>query len=196
MKRLDSFVAAVFAALLLAPVSAHAHTGVGPTSGFSNGLLHPFSGIDHLCAMIAVGLWAAQQGKRAVWAVPLAFVATMGLGGALGMAGLSLPYVEQGIAASVLVLGILIAAAARLPLVAGVLLVAAFAVFHGHAHGAEMPRTASGLSYGAGFIVATALLHGCGVGLGLSLKKLDRPRVLRLTGAAVALCGIALFWTR
>jgi urease accessory protein len=196
VKRLDSIVAASFAAFLLAPAPALAHTGVGPTSGFANGFLHPLGGVDHLCAMIAVGLWAAQQGKRAVWAIPLAFVSTMALGGALGMAGLSFPYVEQGIAASVLVLGILIASAARLPLVAGALLVAAFAVFHGHAHGAEMPRTASGLEYGAGFVVATALLHACGVALGLSLKKLDRPRALRLTGAAVALCGVALFWTR
>jgi len=191
MVRLKRFVCA--AAVLLAGTPALAHVGVGPTSGFSNGFLHPLGGFDHLCAMIAVGLWAAQQGKRAVWAVPLAFMAMMALGGALGMAGLALPFVEQGIAASVLVLGVLIAAAARLPLAAGVLLVAAFAVFHGHAHGAEMPRTASGLAYGAGFVAATALLHAFGVGLGLSLKKLDKPRVLRLAGAAVAMCGVALF---
>jgi urease accessory protein len=146
--------------------------------------------------MVAVGLWAAQQGKRAVWAVPLAFVATMALGGALGMAGLALPYVEQGIAASVLVLGVLIAAAARLPLAAGMLLVAVFALFHGHAHGAEMPSTASGLAYGAGFVAATALLHACGVGLGLTLKKLERPAALRFAGAAVALCGVGLLLAR
>jgi urease accessory protein len=143
--------------------------------------------------MIAVGLWAAQQGKRAVWAVPLAFTATMALGGALGMAGVALPFAERGIAASVLVLGVLIAAAARLPLASGVLLVAVFAVFHGHAHGAEMPRTASGLAYGAGFVAATASLHALGIAIGLSLEKLDRPRVARLAGAAVALCGAVLF---
>jgi urease accessory protein len=187
--KIFSFVAAA----LLAAVPAFAHVGAGPTSGFGNGLLHPIGGIDHLCAMIAVGLWAAQQGKRALWAVPLAFMSMMALGGALGMAGFSLPFVEQGIAASVLVLGVLIAAAARLPLAAGVLLVAAFAVFHGHAHGAEMPRTVSGLAYGAGFIAATALLHAGGIALGLSLKKLDKPRGLRLAGAAIAMCGVALF---
>ena len=182
-----------FAVVLFACTPAFAHVGVGPTGGFLNGFLHPLGGIDHLCAMLAVGLWAAQQGKRAVWAVPLAFVAMMGLGGALGMAGVSLPLAEQGIAASVLILGVLVAAAARLPLAAGTLLVAIFAVFHGHAHGAEMPQTASGLAYGAGFVAATALLHASGVALGLSLKKLNKPRVLRLVGAAVAACGVVLF---
>jgi urease accessory protein len=194
MKRLNKFLSV--AALLLASPPAFAHVGAGPTSGFANGLLHPIGGIDHLAAMIAVGLWAAQQGKRAVWAVPLAFLSMMALGGAAGAAGRSLPFVEQGIAASVLVLGVLIAAAARLPLAAGVLLVAAFAVFHGHAHGAEMPPTVSGLAYGAGFLAATASLQACGVALGLSLKVLDKPRALRLAGAAVAMCGIALLRTR
>jgi urease accessory protein len=196
MTRQEKVGLAALAAVALAPVPAFAHVGVGPTSGFGNGLLHPLTGIDHLAAMVAVGLWAAQQGKRAVWAVPLAFVATMALGGALGMAGLALPYVEQGIAASVLVLGVLIAAAARLPLAAGMLLVAVFALFHGHAHGAEMPSTASGLAYGAGFVAATALLHACGVGLGLTLKKLERPAALRFAGAAVALCGVGLLLAR
>ena len=191
MTRLKRF--APVAAVLLASTPAFAHVGAGPASGFGNGLLHPLCGIDHLAAMIAVGLWAAQQGKRAVWAVPLAFVTVMALGGAVGMAGHTLPFAEQGIAASVLVLGVLIAAAARLPLAAGVLLVATFAFFHGHAHGAEMPSTASGLAYGAGFIAATASLHLCGIAIGLSLKRLDKPRVLRLAGAAVALCGVALF---
>ena len=191
MTRLKIFFSA--AAALLVATPALAHVGAGPAGGFGNGLLHPLGGIDHLCAMIAVGLWAAQQGKRALWAAPLAFISMMALGGALGMAGVSLPFAEQGIAASVLVLGILIAAAVRLPLAAGVLLVAAFAVFHGHAHGAEMPRTVSGLAYGAGFIAATALLHLCGIAIGLSLKKLDKPRVLRFAGAAVATCGAVLF---
>jgi urease accessory protein len=196
MARSKIFSPVAAAAALLIPTLAFAHVGVGPTSGFGNGLLHPISGLDHLCAMIAVGLWAAQQGKRALWAVPLAFVSMMALGGALGMAGRSLPFVEQGIAASLLVLGVLIASAARLPLAAGVLLVGTFAVFHGHAHGAEMPATSSGLAYGAGFIAATAMLHGCGIALGLAFQKLDKPRVLRFAGAAVALCGVALFLTK
>jgi urease accessory protein len=189
MRNLQRF--GLLAAAMTAAAPAFAHTGVGPAAGFGRGFMHPLGGIDHLAAMIAVGLWAAQQGKRALWSVPLAFVAMMALGGAIGMAGVSLPFVEQGIAASALVLGVLIAAAARLPLAAGVLLVAAFAVFHGHAHGAEMPATASGLAYGAGFIAATALLHAVGAALGVVLRKLGRPRVLRLAGAAVVFCGCA-----
>jgi urease accessory protein len=182
-----------FAAVVLtASAPAFAHVGAGPATGFGCGFLHPLGGIDHLAAMLAVGLWSAQQGKRAVWAVPLAFAGTMVLGGALGMAGHALPFAEQGVAASVLVLGLLVAAAARLPLAAGVLLVGTFAFFHGHAHGAEAPSTVSGLAYGAGFTAATCLLLSGGVALGLTLKALGKPRVLRFAGAAIATCGVAL----
>lgn len=194
MTRLKLFL--IVAAVSLAGTPAFAHPGHALAGGLAGGFLHPLSGIDHLCAMIAVGLWAAQQGKRAVWTAPLAFMSMMGLGGALGMAGFPLPFVEQGIAASVLVLGVLIAAAASLPPTAGVPLVAAFAVFHGHAHGAQTPAAASGLAYGAGFVAATALLHACGIALGLSLKKLDKPRVLRLAGAAIAAFGFLLILAR
>jgi urease accessory protein len=121
------------------PALAQAHPQIGNSAGFARGLAHPMSGSDHICAMIAVGLWAAQRGDRALWLVPLVFVLAMTIGGILGMAAISLPFVEPGIAASVLVLGILIAAAVRLPLIASVLLVGLFALFHGHAHGSEMP---------------------------------------------------------
>ena len=137
----------LLAALLLAPTLAHAHTGVGDTSGFAHGFGHPLTGLDHLLAMIAVGLWAAQIGGRALWAVPLTFVSIMAVGGALGIAGVPVPFVEQGIATSVLLLGLLIAFAVRMPLGFSVPLVALFAICHGHAHGAEMVASVSGLTY-------------------------------------------------
>jgi urease accessory protein len=183
---------AALTAITLAPRLAFAHTGVGEPSGFWNGVAHPVTGLDHICAMFAVGLWAAQRGGRAIWIVPLAFVTVMALGGLLGMAAISLPMVEQGIAASVLVLGVLIAAAVRLPLLAGAILVGVFALFHGHAHGAEMPSTASGLEYGLGFTAATASLHFCGIGTGLLARRYNAQRLVRVAGGAIAACGLIL----
>jgi urease accessory protein len=182
----------LLAALIFLPSLAHAHTGVGATTGFAHGLAHPLTGLDHLCAMIAVGLWAAQRGGRALWLVPLAFVSVMTLGAMLGMAGLALPFVEQGIIASVLVLGVLIAAAVRLPLAASVILVGLFALCHGHAHGAEMPDTASGFIYGLGFVISTACLHLAGIGWGLAMQKIAAAQVARWTGGAIAVCGLYL----
>jgi urease accessory protein len=142
--------------------------------------------------MIAVGLWARQLGGRALWAVPATFVGIMVAGGILGMAGVEFGLVEQGIVGSVLILGLLIAAACRLPLWASVPLVALFAVCHGYAHGAEMPADASGLAYAAGFVVATALLHACGIGLGMVLQRLSQPLLIRVAGAACAVCGLVM----
>jgi urease accessory protein len=176
-------------ATLMVPSLAHAHVGVGETSGFLQGLGHPLSGLDHICAMIAVGLWAAQMGGRSIWAVPLTFVGVMALGGFLGMMGVNLPLVETGIIISVLALGVFVAASVRLPLVASVTLVGLFAAFHGHAHGSEMPAAASGLAYATGFIVATALLHALGIGLGITIQRLARPQIVRFAGIAIALCG-------
>ncbi len=181
-----------FAALLLVPTFAHAHVGVGPTHGFLPGVAHPFSGLDHLCAMMAVGLWAAQRGGRALWAIPLSFLSVMVLGAALGMAGVSIPFVEQGIIASVLLLGVLVAASVRLPVVASAILVGLFALFHGHAHGTEMPVTASGFAYGAGFLAATTLLHAAGLGLGMTLQRVASSTWVRALGGAVACCGLYL----
>ena len=155
-------------------------------------MTHPVSGLDHICAMIAVGLWAAQRGGRGVWLIPLTFVSVMALGGFLGMAGVSVPFVEEGIVVSVLVLGVLIAAAVRLPLVTSVIVVGLFAIFHGHAHGAEMPQSASGLAYGLGFVMATALLHACGIGLAWLVTQLGQVRLVRFAGFAIALCGAYL----
>ncbi|HTQ40065.1 MAG TPA: HupE/UreJ family protein [Pirellulales bacterium] len=176
----------------LFPSVAHAHTGIGETSGFMNGVIHPVTGLDHICAMVAVGLWAAQRGGKAIWLVPLTFVSVMALGGWLGMMGHALPFVEQGIVASVLILGVLIAAAIRLPLLVSVLIVGLFALFHGHAHGAEMPDTASGLLYGLGFIFSTLLLHLCGIALGLSAQRFGTPQLIRYAGVAIIGCGLFL----
>jgi urease accessory protein len=150
--------------------------------------------LDHLLAMIAVGLWAAQMGGRALWAVPTAFVAVMALGGALGMGGVGLPFVEQGILLSVVALGVLIAAAVtKMPLVASASVVGLFALFHGHAHGTEMPADTSGLFYGIGFAVSTALLHAAGIGLGFGMKKIANENWVRAAGAAVVVAGVCLW---
>jgi urease accessory protein len=172
---------------LLCPVLAQAHPGHDVTWDFAGGFAHPLSGWDHLLAMIAVGLWAAQLGGRARWLVPAAFVGVMALATAYGHFMGAIPGTEQGIAASILVLGLLIASTARLPVAAGMALVGCFAVFHGLAHGAEMPATAGGFSYGAGFMLATALLHAVGLRLGFALKSW--PKVEALAGGVVAVVG-------
>ena len=193
MKRLP-LLPKICTLLLLFPALAQAHPGHDGhelTWDFSGGFAHPMSGWDHLLAMIAVGLWAAQLGGRARWLVPSSFVGVMALAAALGHFVGTLPGTEQGIAASILVLGLLIAMTARLPIAAGMALVGVFAIFHGVAHGAEIPATAGGFGYGAGFVVATTLLHGVGLGLGFALKKL--PAVARLAGGAVAVAGALAF---
>jgi urease accessory protein len=190
-KRISLLVLSACASL--APIVAHAHHLPGENGGFAAGLNHPIHGLDHILAMVAVGIWAAQLGGRALWVVPAAFVAAMAGGGALGMMGLQLPGVETGILVSVLVLGLLIAAGARLPLAASAALVGLFAIFHGHAHGMEIPAASSGLAYALGFVVATACLHACGVALGcLAQKRLPVP-TLRYAGAAIALGGLCLW---
>lgn len=174
---------------------AFAHTGRGDTVGFFRGFLHPFSGVDHVLAMVAVGLFAASLGGRALWLVPLSFVSMMAFGGAMGMAGVSLPFVEIGIGLSVVVLGTAVAAGFDLPVATAMALVGFFAIFHGHAHGAEMPQTASGLEYGSGFVIATATLHAIGIGLGIAIGSLSltfRRSILQTAGAGMALAGVAI----
>lgn len=189
MKKLPMhLLLATLCAICFLPISAFAHTGVGQTSGFIAGFSHPVGGADHLLAMIAVGLWAAQMGVRAVLAMPGAFVSMMIVGGVLGMSGVHVPYIEEGILISVLVLGVLIAGAFRLPLAISGILVGIFAVFHGHAHGAEMPIAIGAVSYSAGFALATALLHAVGILAGMGLQK----KITRFAGCAIALSGIYL----
>jgi urease accessory protein len=196
MKRIGSGLSLAAAVVMALPATALAHTGHMEPGGFLHGFAHPLGGADHLLAMIAVGLWAAQIGGRALWALPLAFVGTMILGGLYGMAGLPLPSVELGILGSVLVLGGLIALQPRLPVAACAAIVALFAVFHGFAHGVEMPEAASPQAYGLGFALATALLHGAGIALILAVKALVRGMAGRLTvrgsGALIGLGGVAL----
>ena len=145
-------------ALCLAPTAAVAHVGVGSTSGFVHGFMHPLSGLDHQLAMILVGLFAYRIGGRALWLVPLTFVSVMALGGFLGVMAVPIPFVEVGIAVSVVVLGAIVAIGVRAPLAVAIGAVGLFAIFHGHAHGSEMPLDVSGLEYGVGFMLATAML--------------------------------------
>lgn len=178
--------------VLASAVPAAAHVGIGTTAGFVAGAAHPLSGLDHVLAMTAVGLWASMLGGRALWAVPSAFVAAMVAGGFLGLAGVSFPLAEFMIGLSVLVLGALVAMNVRLPVAVGMMVVAAFAVAHGHAHGAEMPAAAGAVSYAAGFVTATAALHAFGLGLGIAAQRLVAPAVARLAGLIVAALGLSL----
>ncbi|HEY8567142.1 MAG TPA: HupE/UreJ family protein [Beijerinckiaceae bacterium] len=190
--RVRSGLALAALASVLAAEPALAHTGVGATHGFVAGLTHPLFGLDHVCAMVAVGLWAALAGGRAVWAWPLAFVGVMVAGALLGLAGLSLPGVEVMIAGSVFAFGIAVALRAPLPVLVGAVICGLFALFHGHAHGTELPAEASAALYVAGFALATALLHAVGLSLGLLLARLDRVWTPRLVGSAVAATGMVL----
>jgi urease accessory protein len=174
-------------ALLLSPTLAFAHAG-HDHSGLLAGLAHPVFGLDHLLAMLAVGLWAAQQHGAARWALPLTFVGSMLVGGLLGFKGLEIPLMETGIAASVLAFGLLVAVAIRLPMVIAVGLTALFALTHGVAHGLELPALSSPWGYAAGFVLATAALHGCGYLLVRLLPQAAAPLV-RVLGAASALSG-------
>ena len=153
-----------------------------------------FRSLDHVLVMVAVGLFAAQLGERALWLVPLAFLSMMVAGGALAAGGVDLPLVEVAIALSVVVLGIAVAIGWRMPIAAAMALAGVFAIFHGHAHAAEMAHSVSGLEYGFGFVLATAMMHGAGIGLGLSVGRLGEAsgrRILRLAGSAMAVAGVA-----
>ncbi len=181
--------------LTLAPTLAFAHTGIGDAHGFTHGFMHPITGLDHVLAMVTVGIFAWQLGGRAVWAVPATFVALMAVGGALGISGVDVPFVEIGIALSVVVLGAAVAFGVKAPLVAAMAVVGLFAVFHGHAHGAEMPESADGLAYGFGFMLATAILHLVGLAAGIAIGRFGETHgqvFVRGTGAAVAVAGVAL----
>ncbi len=180
-------------AFALVPALAHAHPGHGAeTGGIGWGLAHPFSGLDHVLAMIAVGLWAVQLGKPALWLLPIAFVGSMAAGTALGMNGVQLPFVEPMILASVLCLGTMVALSKRLPLGAGALLVAVAAVFHGQAHGSEIPAGAHGMLAVSGLIAASAALHAAGIATGLMLQHSAHKRAIRTAGAAIFSVAILL----
>jgi urease accessory protein len=188
---MNPFVTRIVAAavLVLLPGAALAHPG-HHDAGFAHGLMHPLGGLDHVLAMVAVGLYAALLGGRALFMVPATFVGVMAFGGTLGAAGFPLPYTEIGIAGSVVVLGLTVALRVSLPTVAAMALAGVFAIFHGHAHGAEMPQGA--LVYAAGFLLATAALHCAGIAIGLAAGKLGGRRIAQAAGGAMALAGVAI----
>jgi urease accessory protein len=181
------------AALLLLAIPALAHTGQGDTtSGFLAGFLHPITGIDHLLAMLAVGMWGAQLGMPALWVLPVAFPMVMAVGGALGILGVPLPASEPAIVLSVLLLGAVIAFGRKPPLVFAAALVAFFAIFHGYAHGRELPEAASAIGFSAGFVLATGCIHLTGIGIGFVTKLPRGELLLRAGGAAIAMAGVFL----
>ena len=175
--------------MALVPVLAQAHPGHSLGLGFYAGLLHPWSGLDHLLAMLAVGIWAAQLGGRMSWALPACFVMLMLVGAGLGFVDVEVGAVEQGLAASVLILGVLIASNTRAPLSLSMLLTGCFAIFHGYAHGAEMPVQSSPLSYLSGFVLSTSCLHLIGLTVG---ERLTNKVALRWAGAVIGLSGVCM----
>jgi urease accessory protein len=182
------------AAVTLAPVAAFAHAGHGEHGEFIHGFMHPLTGLDHILAMVTVGILAYQIGGRALWLVPTTFLAIMAAGGLLGVAGVSFYFVEPGIAASVVVLGIIVALALKPPVALAMAVVAVFAVFHGYAHGIEAPL-GSAATYGAGFLVATALLHAFGIAFGMLVGRIAASQGqmgYRLAGSAVAVAGLVI----
>lgn len=183
---------ALAAALTVIAAPAFAHVGIGTTSSFTAGAAHPVSGLDHITVMIAVGLWAALKGGRALWVWPAAFVGVMLIGGFIGMLQIPLPFVEPAILASVVALGLLVALAVDLPVWLGVVVIGAFALFHGHAHGAEMPETEAGFLYMAGFALSTAALHGVGIAAAIGLGRVGMKPLVRVAGAACVVIGLAL----
>lgn len=180
---------AAVAMLLTSPVQAHTTEGIA--GGFVSGFLHPIIGFDHLVAMVAVGLWGAFLGMPAIWLLPVVFPAVMAVGGAIGISGLPLPGVEVWVAGSAVVLGSCVALAWRAPLWIGTLLVGAFAVFHGHAHGTELPQAANPLAYAIGFVIATGGLHLCGIAFGWLSRYRWGEYAVRACGGAIAAVGLA-----
>lgn len=189
-------VAADLGVLLAAlwPAVAWAHAEQGRAAGFLAGLRHPVSGLDHVLAMISVGLWGAQLGAPAIWVLPVTFPMVMAFGGMLGLAGVALPGVESAIAVSGIALGLAVLTEWRPPLWLAAPVVGFFAVFHGHAHGAELPPGADGIPYSIGFVVATGTLHAMGIGVGVVHRWAWGRVALRATGAAVALVGAWFLW--
>lgn len=181
---------AFFLSAFLAATTAYAHTGGGVAGGFIGGFTHPIFGYDHLLAMLAVGIWGAQMGGSAVWSLPVTFPLIMAFGGFLGISGVPVPQVEPAIALSMLVLGLVILASWKAPEWIALILVGAFAIFHGYAHGLELPEAADPMAYAAGFVIATGLIHIVGILFGLLFAKPFDGWVARGAGGAIALAGI------
>ena len=174
--------------------SAAGHILQGEAHGFVTGFMHPISGADHVLAMVAVGLWGAQLGAPAIWVLPVAFPLVMAMGGMLGFLGVPIPGVEYGIAASAIVLGAAVAFEVRPSLVIAAFVVGCFAIFHGHAHGTELPPGQSALLYSMGFVIATGCLHAVGIGIGTAHRWALGRQILRVAGTAVAAGGVFFMW--
>ncbi len=181
--------AALAALLLLAAGPAFAHTEAGVPGGLLSGFLHPLTGLDHLVAMVAVGLWGAQLGRPGIWVLPITFPAVMALGGVLGITGVPLPATEVVVALSAVVLGFAVALSLRVPFWAAAVVVGVFAIFHGYAHGSEMPGASNALAYGLGFVTATGLLHAAGILTGVLTRWPAGAYAVRALGAGIAGLG-------
>jgi urease accessory protein len=188
MKHFRFLAVAAIAVTFAGAATAHESTGIA--GGFVSGFLHPLFGWDHVVAMVAVGLWGAFLGSPAIWILPVVFPLVMALGGALGVMGVPIPAVETGIAASAVVLGAMVAIAARPPIWIAALIVGVFAIFHGHAHGTELPNAANPLAYSIGFVVSTGLLHLSGIAFGLLVRWPAGKVAVRTVGGAIALAGV------
>jgi urease accessory protein len=185
----------LLAALIISlPTYAFAHAEGGQAAGFITGLQHPWSGLDHVLAMIAVGLWGAQLGNPAMWLLPVTFPMVMSMGAMMGLLGIPLPGIEIGIALSAILLGAMVVGEVRPNIIIAALLVGFFAIFHGHAHGTELPAGQSGLLYSMGFVIATGCLHGIGIALGLVHRWPVGKIALRGAGVFIALMGVTFLW--
>ncbi len=173
---------------------ALAHVDHGEAVGLTTGLYHPWSGLDHILAMLAVGLWGAQLGRPAIWLLPVVFPMVMAWGAFCGLVGIPVPGVEFGIALSGVVLGIMVSAEAKPPVIVAAVLVGMFAIFHGHAHGTELPDGESGLLYSLGFVIGTGLLHTGGITIGLIHRWPTGARAIRMAGVLIALGGAYFVW--
>src|SRR5262245_4700742 len=192
--RISYLVSRIAILIAVYPATAFAHQQQGEATGFLTGFRHPISGVDHVLAMVAVGLWGAQLGAPAIWVLPVAFPLVMAMGGMLGLMGVPVPGIEYGIATSAILLGAAVMFEVRPPLVVTALLVGVFAIFHGHAHGTELPPGQSALLYSMGFVMATGCLHTMGIGIGAIHRWTWGLKLLRAAGAAVAAGGVFFMW--
>lgn len=180
--------------LVVLPSTASAHSEAGNVGGFLSGFKHPLTGLDHIVAMVAVGLWGAFLGGRAMWTLPVVFPVVMALGGALGVLGVPLPGVEYGIALSGIILGLMVSFAAKPALWVAAVIVGVFAIFHGHAHGAEMPKSSNAMTFAIGFVISTGLLHLCGIAFGLLVRWPWGRIAIRAAGGVIAAVGFGFLF--
>ena len=194
LKRIPWVIPALALLLWAIPSTASAHSEAGTVGGFLSGFNHPLNGLDHIVAMVAVGLWGAFLGGQAMWTLPVVFPVVMALGGALGVLGVPLPGVETGIALSGIILGLMVSFAAKPPLWVAAVIVGIFAIFHGHAHGTELPEAANAMTFAVGFVVSTGLLHLSGIAFGLLVKWPCGRIAVRAGGAVIAAVGFGFLF--